>query len=138
MTDANGTMYYGEVRCLQCDPLFVLQAGLCVSDGQVEFSSPVYHAVRSDGFAKVRVHRMLHSLDPDSATDDTDGDGVCDSDDICEGGRDERDFDGDTIFDVFAGAPMYGAGAAGRVASRADDRCDSSVFTNLAACVAAG
>lgn len=47
------------VRCLGCDPLFVLHDGECVSDGVIEFVSPRYHAYQDSAYVDVAITRNL-------------------------------------------------------------------------------
>merc|ERR1719343_1855438 len=60
----------GEIpinRCVHCDPLYVLQEGLCISDGAIEFNSPVYHVYKDQVNLTVRIQRSPYILEPNSA-----------------------------------------------------------------------
>ncbi|CAJ1355481.1 unnamed protein product [Effrenium voratum] len=63
------------LRCLHCDPLYVLEpmpfgeepSGRCVSDGPIEFSSPVYHVYKDQGNVTLIVQRSIYALRPEFA-----------------------------------------------------------------------
>ncbi|CAE7731610.1 wif1 [Symbiodinium sp. CCMP2592] len=63
------------LRCTHCDPLFVLEpvafgedpTARCVSDGPIEFSSPVYHVYKDQGNVTLVVQRSIYALRPEFA-----------------------------------------------------------------------
>eukprot|EP00434_Breviolum_minutum_P036842 symbB.v1.2.032657.t1/scaffold3950.1/size47658/1 len=58
------------LRCTYCDPLYVLEpmpfgedpSGRCVSDGPIEFSSPVYHVYKDQQNVTLVVQRSIYAL----------------------------------------------------------------------------
>ncbi|CAK8996522.1 unnamed protein product [Durusdinium trenchii] len=58
------------LRCTHCDPLYVLEpmpfgedpSGRCVSDGPIEFSSPIYHVYKDQGNVTLVIQRSIYAL----------------------------------------------------------------------------
>lgn len=53
-----------QVRCLVCDPHFVLYFDHCVSDGPIEFGSPVYHVKKNVVHLMLDLYRNPYIMGP--------------------------------------------------------------------------